>query len=63
MIELGSIDADISDSAYKTYTTRVEQLTRRPLSEIASGVDKIVAKRLPANAPTIAGGPSELRLK
>ena len=52
MIELGSIDADISDAAYKTYTTHVEQLTRRPLSDIASGVDKIVAKRLPANAPT-----------
>lgn len=51
MIELGSIDADISDAAYKAYTTGVEQLTRRPLSEIATGVDKIVAKRLPPNAP------------
>ena len=53
MIELGSIDADVSDSAYKAYTSTVEQLTRRPLADIAAGVDKIVVKRLPANTPAI----------
>jgi len=51
MIELGSIDGDVSDAAFKTYTTGVERLTRRPLSAIASGLDKIAAKRLPANVP------------
>ena len=53
MIELGSIDADVSDSAYKAYTSTVEQLTRRPLADIAAGVDKIVVKRLPTNTPAI----------
>ena len=51
MIELGCIDADVSDAAYKTYTTGVEQLTRRPLAEIVTGIDKIVAKRMPTNPP------------
>ncbi len=52
MIELGSIDADVSDAAYKAYTAKVEQQTRRPIAEIAAGVDRIVAKRLPSNAAT-----------
>lgn len=45
MIELGSVDADVSDAAWAAYTKQVERLTRLPLSDVQSGIDKLVIKR------------------
>ncbi len=53
MIELGSIDAGVSDATYAAYTKEVERLTRRPLADIAAGNDKIAPKRLPPNAASV----------
>ena len=48
MIELGSMDADVSDATFRAYTAEVERLTRRTLAEVQESNDKITPKRLAA---------------
>ena len=44
MIELGSFDADVTSAACQAYLKEVETITRRPLSEIRNGRDKVMLK-------------------
>ncbi len=53
MIELGSVDPDVSDAACAAYTKQVERLTRLPLAEVQNGIDKLVIKRSSVAAPLL----------
>ncbi len=52
MIELGSMDANVTDATYRIYSAEVERLTRRPLAEVQDGNDKIAPKRMAAGTAT-----------
>ncbi len=51
MIELGSLDANVSDAARDAYTKEVERITRLKLADVRPGNDKIALKRMPPSAP------------
>lgn len=50
MISLGCVDDGVSDAQCSTYLKEVEALTRRPLTEIQAGSDRLQVQRLPAPA-------------
>lgn len=47
-IELGCVDAEVSDQSCATYIGEVERTTRARLADIRDTLDKVVTKRLPA---------------
>lgn len=46
MIELGCVDADVSDEACAAYLGIVERTTRLALSDVANTLDKVATKRM-----------------
>lgn len=55
MIELGTVDPEVSDAACAAYAKEVERVTRVSLADVQPGLDKLVTKRLAASgAPRIA---------
>jgi len=48
MISLGCVDGEVSDAQCSAYLKEVETLTRRPLSDIQDGADRLRLQRLAA---------------
>lgn len=53
MIELGCVDAGVSNDQCAAYLGEVERITNVPLRTIAAGLDKVATKRLDATPNTI----------